>query len=130
MVAYNFAPRFAPLIADGLKRQTIRAYRRGRARHALRGDALQLYTGMRTTACELVARAVCTEQLPIAMEVSGTGIASIEIGGRRYPPQHYREFALADGFTGFPDMGAFWLYMHGRGRFEGVLIRWDDVRRA
>ena len=48
MVAYSFKRRFREPILAGSKQQTIRADRK---RHARRGEALQLYTGMRTTQC-------------------------------------------------------------------------------
>jgi hypothetical protein len=51
MVAYSFDKRFVPQIENGFKRQTIRAHRR---RHARPGEALQLYTGMRTKHCRKI----------------------------------------------------------------------------
>lgn len=46
MVAFNFMPQFAPLVASGTKTQTIRQTARAKP-----GDRLQLYTGQRTKAC-------------------------------------------------------------------------------
>ena len=46
VVALNFKQQFIPPILSGAKRQTIRAI--GRRRHAIPGETLQLYTGMRT----------------------------------------------------------------------------------
>lgn len=58
MVAYSFKRRFAEPILAGAKRQTIRADRR---RHARPGEELQLYTGMRTKSCRLIARRTCVD---------------------------------------------------------------------
>ena len=60
MPAYTFQSRFAPLVASGEKRQTIRAI--GKRRHAAVGDRIQLYTGMRTKACRKLVTPdpVCT----------------------------------------------------------------------
>ena len=52
MVAYSLKPRFIPPILSGAKRQTIRAI--SRRRHAIPGETLQLYTGMRTKQCRLI----------------------------------------------------------------------------
>lgn len=49
MAAYNFQKRFATLIESGDKNHTIR--RIGKRRHASPGEAIQLYTGMRTKFC-------------------------------------------------------------------------------
>lgn len=46
MVAFNFKSQWASLVADGIKRQTVRAGLR-----AAVGDTLQHYTGQRTKAC-------------------------------------------------------------------------------
>jgi len=56
MVAYSFKAQFREPILAGTKRQTIRADRK---RHARLGEALQLYTGMRTRQCKLIGRATC-----------------------------------------------------------------------
>lgn len=58
MVAYSFRPRFCLPIVEGTKGGTIRAERRGHG-HAMFGDELQLYSGMRTRSCKLIARQRC-----------------------------------------------------------------------
>jgi hypothetical protein len=57
MVAYSFKPRFEMPIVTLRKTGTIRAH--GRRRHARPGERLQLYTGMRTRSCRLLATAEC-----------------------------------------------------------------------
>ena len=62
MVAYNFKPQFVPLIETGAKQQTIRSPRK---RHTQPGEAMQLYTGMRTKACR---KLVTPDPLCISVE--------------------------------------------------------------
>jgi len=54
MVAYNFQKQFEQKIKDGSKKHTIR--RHSKRRQAQRGDALQLYFGMRTKHCRKICR--------------------------------------------------------------------------
>lgn len=60
MVAYSFNARFELPIVTLRKTGTIRNV--GKRRHAKPGETLQLYTGMRTRACRLLATAVCSSQ--------------------------------------------------------------------
>lgn len=128
MVAYSFQKRFAPWIEEGTKRHTIRADRR---RHARPGEALQLYTGMRTTSCrKIIADPLCTsvEQIQIDFDADGLIINAL-IDGQ--PVADLDEFALADGFESLSDMAGFWVMHHGLLRaFHGVLISWVPVARA
>lgn len=120
MVAYSFEPRFAPLIRDGVKRQTVRAHR---TRHVRPGEYLQLFTGLRTAhARKIVEDPVCTEVLPIRIGFAGARIARIEVAGM--PVLSLDGFAAADGFESLADMTAFWLERHGAKEFEGVVIEW------
>ncbi len=129
MVAYNFQRQFVPAVEAGLKRQTIRAI--GKRRHARPGDAIQLYTGMRTTACrKIVPDRVCTRVAPISLSNSyldgpGTWI----VDGVDLDTSGMHALAIADGF-GDDDhpvfaMAAFFLEAHGA-RFDGVLIEWGE----
>lgn len=121
MVAYSFQKRFAPLIVDGSKRQTIRAHRK---RHARPGEALQLFTGMRTKYCKkIISDPVCAAVEDITLFVP-TGFEPEHIisdGVRSYVTP---EFAIADGFEDIHDFTRFWHTNHGPGEFHGVVIRW------
>ncbi len=126
MVAYSFRPRFAAPIIDGMKCQTIRAPRR---RHAKPGEQLQLYTGMRTRRCRLIARAECASIHEIEIVTLASGLLPIEVD--RVPIGcDIDAFARADGFRGSFDMWDFWREMHGLGVFSGVLIRWQPLARC
>ncbi len=123
MVAYSFKPRFAPKIAAGDKTQTIRAPRSGRGRHARPGEALQLYTGMRTKACAKIGDSTCARVEP-ALIMPRKGVA-LDAGKLR--ARELDEFARADGFEDFEDMSAFWETQHPEAAvFLGVLICWID----
>jgi hypothetical protein len=123
MVAYSFKAQFVEPIIVGTKRQTIRADRK---RHARSGEALQLYTGMRTRSCRLIGRALCLGVSPILLRLSPVGGVRINdvpwIGS-------LDEFAQSDGFSKWDDLLYFWELNHGDcSTFSGVLIRWTDFK--
>lgn len=110
MVAYSFAPVFAPQVEELIKRQTVRGERR---RHARVGEPVQLYAGMRTRSCrKLVATdPICTAVLPIRIYVPRPASPAvsplvpseqvrIEIMGRELDTMETIAFAIADGFRG------------------------------
>jgi len=125
MVAYSFQKRFAPRILDGTKDQTIRAPRANG--HAEPGNALQLYTGMRTRQCRLIARTTCADVLPI--KIVFRPVVEIEISGVRLDADDLDAFARRDGFADLDDLVAFWSgpkapEIH---RFSGFVIRWTAL---
>lgn len=137
MVAYNFREHFAPLIASGTKRQTIREI--GARRHARPGDALQLYTGMRTRNCRKIladdpkCRGAYAIQLELSQRIPKTTaytrtpvfvIDRITIDLEQLAGKRLEAFARADGFDTLADMADFWGRTHGHGIFVGVLITW------
>ena len=120
MVAYSFKPRFADLIRDGQKCQTIRAHRR---RHAHEGERLQLYTGLRTRAAQkIIPDPVCIAMQPLWIFFDGRRIVQICV--HYAPVTNLDVFARRDGFADRYDMTAFWLDTHGPQNFDGVLIEW------
>lgn len=112
-----------PILA-GTKRQTIRAPRKGRSRHARPGEELQLYTAMRTKYCTLIGRAVCAEVVPVRLDFNLNNLTvNGELDGQR------DLFARSDGFADWPEMCAFWAKEHpGITVFDGMLIRWTDFQ--
>lgn len=144
MVAYSFQKRFAQPILAGTKLHTIRALR---SRHARPGEELQLYCGMRTNQCRLIARKTCSAALAIGVDLHRSQIL-IEGGaypwaGKKLAIWKFDELTLAgtclthgdlfgfaqrDGFDGWPQMREFWIKTHGvpreNGIFVGKLIGW------
>lgn len=116
MVAYNFQTQFAEAVANGEKRQTIRAL--GKRRHAKVGDKLELYTGMRTRTCRKLREAVCHDVCTILIDVDRIWT---------FQPQEVHtdldRFARMDGFPNWSAMREFFTKTHGL-PFEGVMIRW------
>lgn len=120
MVAYNFQARFAPAIEAGTKRQTIRLPRKD-TRHARLGEAVQLYTGMRTKACRLLREAVCCECRRVMIHHNNVWTyqpVTLIAGG------DLEAFARRDGFTSWPDMRDWFEAAHGL-PFDGFLIGWN-----
>jgi len=125
MVAYSFRARLREPILVGAKRQSIRADRK---RHARPGEQLQLYTGMRTRECAIIARALCSQVMPVRIDVDG---CRIEVGDREAAmtsPGHLDAFAQCDDFMEWPDMQTFWRLEHPEAPvFSGILIRWEGL---
>ncbi|WP_375454807.1 hypothetical protein [uncultured Methylobacterium sp.] len=132
MVAYSFKARFAAPILAGTKAQTIRAERAGRSRHARPGEQLQLFTGMRTKACRLLATPPCIAVMPILMVFSWPAACDlVVVDGIQLAPSSMARFARADGFETAADMAAFWAAEHpGIENFQGALIRWQPLVAA
>lgn len=139
MVAYSFHPMFAEPIATLEKRQTVRGNRK---RHALPGEPVQLYTGMRTRHCRklLTPDPVCLDVRHIEIVVDAEWpflLSSIAIEGVSLSLGEMEAFAWDDGFRAGAEgeaalfhMGQFWLSKHGCGTFEGVVIRWEPRSHA
>lgn len=135
MVAYNFQSRFAPAVADGSKRQTVRGPRK---RHAHFGEPVQLYTGLRTKA----ARKLVTPD-PVCVVSCGVVIHADTVDWVMLPDMREDEkkpfmalldamdddldtFAQADGFADWSDMRAWFAAQYGL-PFQGVLIAWEPA---
>jgi len=124
MVAYSFNKQFVEPILSGRKSGTIRAH--GKRRHAMPGETLQLYTGMRTTSCRLIAESQCQAADPIRITFSKSGHHDkVTVNGVVRAGFALDAFAMGDGFVGWIGLREFWRENHpGVDRFEGVWIRW------
>lgn len=119
MVAFNFMAAFAPQVESGVKQSTIRRRRKDGRPPCRVGDALQLYTGMRTKSCRKLREVVCTRIVPIAVDEK-----------RQVVIDHYSLFrheieaiAIRDGFNCGGAMLRFLESTHGL-PFDGWLIEW------
>ena len=140
MVAYSFKTRFAEPILAGTKLHTVRAPRK---RDARPGEELQLYRGMRTKQCALIAVKNCVAVLRVIVCAHDNWIAvgdgypwpeqpcamSNKRGRVHYSFVHVHDFARRDGFEDWHEMRRFWLENHpvstpADSGFKGVLIGW------
>jgi hypothetical protein len=130
MVALNFKAQFADDVEEGRKRRTIRKDRKD-GRDPRRGDALQLYTGMRQKGCRKLRDAKCTSVRLVTIDHMGVTVEFKKLYAGDAPayqggpdPESYDgDFARADGFDSFPDMVEFFEKQHGL-PFHGRLIEW------
>ena len=116
MALINFQKQFVPDVESGKKKQTIRAPRK----HPIRkGDALYLYTGLRTRYAKKLKEVKCT------------GIEDVVIGKREYKTgkgvwSGYLDldyFAQKDGFKSWQEMIKWFEKTHTL-PFKGWLIKW------
>lgn len=122
MVAYSFKQRFVGSIRAGTKTQTIRADRK---RHARPGEALQIYTAMRTNRCRLIGNAVCVSIVPIRFDFDAQEVIISSAPPIADLPE-LDDFAISDGFEDFKGLAAFWRENHpGAPQWNGLLIRWS-----
>jgi hypothetical protein len=116
VVALNFSARFVPLVESRLKRQTIRVGARVKP-----GQAIQLYTGMRTKACRKLVTPdpICDTCMYIGLTAQG-----ITLSDASKFPRNIDEFARADGFKDFHDMWDWFFSTYKTMSFTGHVIRW------
>lgn len=116
MVALNFSPIFALLIAERKKTQTIRQTARAQA-----GDRLQLYTGQRTKAC----RKLVTPD-PVCVDCTYVGLTEggMSLGDKSRFPEDINEFAKLDGFGTYSAMWKWFSNRYKTTSFTGHIIRW------
>ena len=116
MVAFNFKARFAPLVAAGVKRQTIRPKVRAKP-----GDELQLYTALRTKAC-----CKLLEPDPVCLSVDRciVGPDCVTIGDVELRGGEADAFAMRDGFENYRELADWFCATHGAQLFIGYLHVW------
>lgn len=130
MVALNFKSEFVELIDGGEKLRTIRQVRK--ASNPERGKPLQLYTGMRTKACEKIRDVTCTRVRPVEIDHMGVTLDGRKLYAGDSPAyqggpdaeQYDGDFARADGFDNFTNMVEFFEKQYGL-PFKGQLIEWS-----
>lgn len=114
---YGFDALHADSVAEGTKRQTVRPARK--SGHAVPGDTLRLWTGLRTKSARFLREAVCASADPVTI-CTGEPI-EVFVGGRRVDVV---SFAKDSGFDSPEDMASFYRAKHGEDVFSGMLIRW------
>lgn len=129
MVALNFKHEFVELIDGGEKRRTIRQVRK--SGNPEPGKPLQLFTGMRTKACEKIRDATCTRVRPVEIDHMGITLNGRKLYAGDSPAyqggpnaeEYDGDFARADGFDSFANMVEFFETQYGL-PFKGQLIEW------
>jgi hypothetical protein len=136
MVAYSFKRRFVHPIEIGRKPHTLRGPRR---RHARVGEVVQLYEGMRTRYCRLIAAPLCEKFHGVYLKFSTYQAFYFfdvveqvpgewkRIGDLR-PIDDPDRFAYSDGFDDIDDMGRFWRDVHSLTSWDGFLIGWPALK--
>ena len=110
-----FKPRFAPLVASGLKLQTVRPTPK-RMPHIGDPISLRQWSGLPYRSKQInLASSTITRLARCSIDSSG-----ITLDGSPTDPN---AFALADGFPSFPDLLDWFRLTHGL-PFIGILIQW------
>lgn len=128
MVALNFIKQFADDVESGKKNRTIR--KSGKRKPPRVGDALQLFTGMRTRSCRKLADAICTNVRDIKV-IPKYGEVHIrqqrEINWFVFDSdKSLGQLSSLDGFKSIEDFFAFFEKdLNASGAFEGYLIEWE-----
>lgn len=112
MAAYNFQRMFAPKVKSGEKRCTIRA-RRKTGYVPTVGETITLYTGMRTTKCELLRRVKVKKVTPILVNTNKGEIDGVILDNQVLGPRQIYDLARLDGFESVAQFGAFFFDQHG-----------------
>lgn len=121
MVSFDFKAEFVPLIESGHKIQTIRGMQR-----ATPGQAMHLYTGLRTKHCRLIKVETCLSSRPVIITPEGPEVMN---GARflRLNAMAAQRFARADGFPHYDAMYDWFNEMYGAEVFTGFVHRWGKI---
>jgi hypothetical protein len=118
MPILNFKPQFVEPIRRGRKLHTIRATRKIPVRP---GDNLYLFTGLRHKgAARILADPVVCSRVE-SIEINAQTTSMVTVGGVPLDYSEREALAIADGFSGWEEMLAFW---EGRLPFVGQIIHW------
>lgn len=126
---FNFKKQFAPLVASGTKRQTIRRTRKDRKRPKP-GDIVRCYTGLRTSHVQLLYESPVIQCRAVRIDLFERYIV---VDGARLFQEEARIFAQADGFNTTHELIDFFLEQERvqedpKPYFEGFCVEWE--RRA
>lgn len=143
MAALSFKARFCRKVERGIKRQTIRNFRKVPIKM---WEQLYFYYGLRTKHCRKIGEGQCIGTNVITIKHDSVTIhshvhysAPLTVGRITTHVNdliitHIRalnRFARSDGFSSWEDMKQFWLEEHGPDcfPFKGTIIHWIPVRR-
>jgi len=112
----GFQKQFAPQVESGAKRCTIRG------REAKPGEALYLYTGLRTKVCRKLGVEKCKRCRPIIIREDGVKLGDMDLSTNG-DSGLLLSIANDDGFATFSLMRTWFRETHGL-PFAGYLIEW------
>ena len=125
MPAYNFQRQFVEPILALEKPHTIRPERK----HPTKvGDALYLYTGMRTKKCKLIAMTSCIDVKWIGIYIRPNLDPFVMIGGRVLRTFELYRLARRDGFASENDFFTFFLRYPREVREHDLLLIWWSTK--
>ncbi len=130
MPAFGYQQRFVQSIAQGVKRQTIRAERKDGRPPCKPGDRLSHWQHWRTAGrTHRIATGRCTLCAPITIERAaeeGGGGPRVTIRNRALRPHEIERLARDDAFHSTEDFLDFFEEMHGL-PFAGWIIKWEPT---
>ena len=114
-----FSARFAEVVREGLKCQTVRPTRK-RTVCVLDELDLRAWSGLPYRSKQVKLREV------VALSVHAVRITAswMVLDGRRLNPAEANQFARLDGFLNYANLAGWFQEVHGTANFEGVCIRW------
>ena len=125
MPAYNFKKQFADMVESGEKLQTVR---KPRKRPTVPGDTLQLYTGMRTKKCKLLAIGKCRAVVNIKIHEEANRYYLYDSDTPNYKGGWPAgRFIKGEGFSSWDEMIEFFRSHYGL-PFRGEIIYWDLIK--
>ena len=101
MPALSFQKQFVSMIEDGTKHHTIRRKRKSPIKV---GDALYLYTGMRTKQCRKIKDVHCSAISPVVIYPK---LGRVVLDGKMLSLDDTLRFAVRDGFANQMDFFKF-----------------------
>lgn len=123
----NFQREFVEAIKNGSKNQTIRKVGK---RKFFVGQALQLYTGQRTSKCEKISDSIVTQLQTFSIgDYDNFTMPDVHVNDKLLSVQELVEFAESDGFSTWGSFIDFFDYKYGT-PFSGRVIHWKPVPLA
>jgi hypothetical protein len=121
MAAYNFKKQFAPDVKSGKKLCTMRQRRKNGYLPAP-GEKIKLYTGMRSTGCQLLRQVTVHHVRPVTIELEDE-ITKVTLDGTPLGWEEIVALAKRDGFSSVAEFRGFFRSQYGT-QAHLYLIEW------